>query len=136
MISLEFSPIWVTSSVTKPANSLKFSTNLVTFSSTKFSLNLVTVSSPKFSPVFTIHPNFRQSLRKFCRKIKRKSVSSLSSKDFTLKSFRTVPHLKTIEVSIAAFIMEQISTKPLIPILSYFQRKWKWENEWLETQIY
>ena len=134
MISLEFSPIWVTSSVTKPANSLKFSTNFVPFSLTKFSPNLVTVSSPKFSPF--LHPNFRQNLRKLCRKINRKSVLSSPSKDFTLKSFWTVPHLKTIEVSIAAFIMEQISTKPLIPILSYFQRKWKWENGWLETQIY
>ena len=60
--SLEFSPI----SVTKPANSSKFSSNFVTFYTTeflpKFSPNFVTFPSPKFSPFSTIHQNFCQNL--------------------------------------------------------------------------
>ena len=64
--SFEFSPISVTISVTKPANSPKFWSNFVTFYTTefspKFSPNFVTFSSPKFSPFSTIHQNFRQNL--------------------------------------------------------------------------
>ena len=79
----------------------------------------MTLSSPKFLPVFIIRPNFRQNLRKFCRKINRKSVSSLSSKDFTLKSFWTVPHFKTLEVSIDAFIRMLITGSKSQPTIYY-----------------
>ena len=113
-----FSPISVTFSVTNFAESPKFSPNLVTFYSTEFppefSPKLVTFSSLKFSPFSSIHHNL-------CQNGENSGENSIP-KDFTSKSFWTIPHLKTLGVSIVAFIRIFITGSKSQPTIY----KWPW----------